>query len=400
MSEILRIFSGFLSALILFPVLAGAQTSEPRLTTDFKDRYVQLFPCEFSVELKKSSIKGPARLKMISETVLPEITAVSLSSGQLISNEKYHSVTWTDLPGDSVIKLKFRITFPEMLTTEHRFDFIFSYNEGGTSVEKKLNSIQLNLLPPYSVNAKRKINQTGNNQYKILIEIEKPAAGGFARLFEKLPENASATDVESQGGAYKCEKGMVKFSWDDFLPENTSVTLSYVIRNTKEFPEITGSFSAEFLSGKYDNISIPTTEKNVLKTEIAITENKEIINTKEEVKTEPQILPEVTGIDNPVITKEDNKITYTGLSDTIFRIQFAASQPGVPESYFSKKYNISEKIYVEDIGGYRKFSIGEYSDFEEAVRKRNEWNKTTFKNPFIIAIVNGKRVPFDQNKKK
>lgn len=384
--------------LLLCSIQAKSQPLKTELNTDLNSEFVALFPYEFKVELKKSNLKGPAGLNIISETILPEISAVSLPGGNLISNEKYNSVTWTDLPEDSVIKMAFRISFPEKPESNHQLAFIFYYNDNGTLAEKQLRTKMVKILPPHSVKGNRKINQTGADRYVVFIEIEKPAAGGFARLFEKLPENSMASEVESSGGAFKCEKGMIRFSWDDFLPENKTVSLSYVIVNQKEFPEITGTFSAEFLSGKYDNVSIPTIEKNVLKAEAEITQNKEIIIERDTVKSEPVIIKEVVKTEVPVIINNNvNTAASVNTSDTIYRVQFAASQPGVSESYFARKYNISEKIYVEQTGGYNKFSVGEFTDFNKAMMKRKEMNNSSFKNPFVIALVSGKRVPFNQN---
>lgn len=374
----------------------GAQSESPSINTDFKSEFVAVKTTEFYITLHKSNLTGPARLKLISGSIYPELTAVSLSSGQLISNDNYYSVTWTDLPSDSTIKMKFQISFPETDELGHQIKFIFSYNDGGTSVEKTLNTFDFRLLPAYFIKGERKINQIGENKFKVIIELEKPLVGGFARLYEKLPEGTKAVSIDCEGGAFRSENGMLKISWDDFLDNKKSVLITYYIEQINTFPEISGTLSAEFLSGKYDNFSILTTEKNILKTEIAATETKVEMN--EIAVIHDVIICKDTAV--VVLKKEEPVEISLNSPDTIFRVQFAASQPGVSSSYFANKYKITETIYVEQIDGYSKFSLGKFSNFDEALKKRNELGNSAFKNPFIIAIVNGKRVPFDQNKRK
>ena len=79
-----------LAVVLFFNGNVRSQTNEPVLSSDLSVENHALYPEEFTVKMNKSALSGPARLKIISETILPEISVVTLPSGELIFNNKYH----------------------------------------------------------------------------------------------------------------------------------------------------------------------------------------------------------------------------------------------------------------------------------------------------------------------
>lgn len=372
-------------AVLFIFILLSCRLQAQSLKTNLPAEFIALQPYDIQLLLNKGNCTGTASLKIISGNANPVIYPSRIPNGILTAEGNIQIITWQEIPTDSIIASEVRITFPESAAGNYDLKLILEYNDNGTSAEKILFSQPVKIHPPSKATAGRIITQISENQYVISLEINKPLLGGFAKIYEKLPASLKAVSTECRNCVWKSEPGMLKISWDDFLPEDSLVTVKYKLHSTSGFPELTGTLSAEFLLGNNDNTAIVTTEKNILKTEEVIAAVK---NENPPEKKENPIV--VTASVNPEI-RPDPVISS---SDTVFRVQFAAGHPGVSKEYFAKKYHITEPIYVEYIDGYAKFSVGQFADLDEALKKRNQMNQSAFKNPFVIALVDGKRIKY------
>ncbi|MCB0396640.1 MAG: hypothetical protein KDD36_08305 [Flavobacteriales bacterium] len=87
--------------------------------------------------------------------------------------------------------------------------------------------------------------------------------------------------------------------------------------------------------------------------------------------------------------------------EVVFRVQIGAAQSKVPVSVFENKYNLKdEKIYVDYVNGWYKYSVGDYSKATQASFKRKILvDKNGVKGAFIIAFDKGKYIPVTDAKK-
>ena len=86
------------------------------------------------------------------------------------------------------------------------------------------------------------------------------------------------------------------------------------------------------------------------------------------------------------------------ISDGVFfRVQVAALRnPSYDRKYFLK-YDVLKGAKIENIEGWKKFTVGSVSNYEEAVQLKNKVNSEIPKSSaFIVAYKNEKRVPIQE----
>ncbi|MCE3281018.1 MAG: N-acetylmuramoyl-L-alanine amidase [Bacteroidetes bacterium] len=90
-------------------------------------------------------------------------------------------------------------------------------------------------------------------------------------------------------------------------------------------------------------------------------------------------------------TKIEVKVSDPPSSPIIYKVQIASSEKKIPLN--SDKFkNVEKPGEYEDKGIY-KYTAGEFSKQEDAVRLQSQLRKNGFKDAFVIATQNGKRIP-------
>jgi N-acetylmuramoyl-L-alanine amidase len=88
---------------------------------------------------------------------------------------------------------------------------------------------------------------------------------------------------------------------------------------------------------------------------------------------------------------EPVKVEEKSKSPVVYKVQIASSDKKIPLN--SDKFRDVEKPGEYEDKGIYKYTSGEFSKQEDAVRLQSQLRKTGFKDAFIIAMQDGKRIP-------
>lgn len=280
--------------------------------------------------------------------------------------------------------------------------------------------------------------QTGEEK-EFSITLNKGVISGPARLRVEVKQSGMEfSPVELAGGELLNEGDMHAVVWTE-IPAGPTVTVKLKIKGHRFF---TGIFIARFSLSCLENGS--TVEKDLGKHDIrmssagtgsgssAISQTTTNENTGGNNQNTSQQSTETTSTtENPTntnTTTTNNTVsnTSTTTSNTttttsstgattmidpitkkpgtpikdastikglFFRVQVAASHFLVTQEYFTDRYKFDEQLYVDNVDGWVKYTIGEYLTFEEANEKRKTLTVYPFKGPFIVAFNDGQRIP-------
>lgn len=274
---------------------------------------------------------------------------------------------------------------------------------------------QTNTFASGSIKCNRTINTANlasNREIIVSITVEKGATAGFAKLQETLPIGFTATNIEASQGVFSFVDQKAKFLWMS-LPAESTITVSYKITVA---PGITGVY---YLNGEFSYVENDETKKSIIERQeinldgaSAIAQNnkqtnmnnsnniQEAINSKNTGGAQQQ--NSTTGSTNAgrqAATKVSNggggNVTnipapQTGIN---YRVQIAAGHAPVSAGYFKSTKGINDYVNVEDHEGWKKYTIGGYSQYKEA-RDKREFVKSTHgvNGPFVTAYNNGVRI--------
>ncbi|MGQ0829615.1 MAG: N-acetylmuramoyl-L-alanine amidase family protein [Bacteroidota bacterium] len=178
---------------------------------------------------------------------------------------------------------------------------------------------------------------------------------------------------------YKDEiEGAVKKYDDDFEklePYKMTKEDSLEVESLKKtaLPERKDSIGIQMIEIKDEPKKTTPDDKKLTDTIAKIEAKKE--ETKEQ-KTEPVI-------------KEEKKEPVT--SAVIYKVQIISSDKKLPLD--SDKFKAMEKPGEYMDKGIYKYTTGEFEKIEDAIKLQNQLRKNGFKDAFVIAMQNGKRVP-------
>ncbi|MFN4235492.1 MAG: hypothetical protein ACK4IK_11885 [Bacteroidia bacterium] len=256
-------------------------------------------------------------------------------------------------------------------------------------------------------------NLASNREIIVNITVNKGAIAGFAKLQETLPVGFTATNIEASQGVFSFVDQKAKFLWMS-LPAEPTIKVSYKITVA---PGITGVY---YLNGEFSYVENDETKKSIIeRQEInldatpAIAQNN---NNQADLNSSNNIQAAInkqntgsgqqqastttsTNAGRQAATKVNNgggnNITnipapQTGIN---FRVQIAAGHTPVSASYFKTTKGIEDYVNVEDHEGWKKYTIGGYTQYKEA-RDKREYVKTTngVNGPFVTAYNNGVRI--------
>ena len=114
---------------------------------------------------------------------------------------------------------------------------------------------------------------------------------------------------------------------------------------------------------------------------------KEVVSAHVPVNTEPKVTPLLI-VKQPVVKPVPKVVLFSG-----YKIQILASTTPIPFDDIMKKYNLLEQIREDHFNKWYRYSVGEYSTYNEAnayskiLKKRNKLTGT-----FIVKIEDGKRI--------
>lgn len=243
--------------------------------------------------------------------------------------------------------------------------------------------------------------------------ISKGQLSGFMKFYQEMPAGFTATNIESKGGSFTFADGGVKIVWIS-PPQDTAFTISYKVSIP---PGTTGN---KVFGGKVSYVHNNESKRIELLpwdlnfggagsvTPPKPTENKPVVNiapvTKTEapktevVKTEvPKTEAPKTEAPKAEVKKEAKPVPIVAPTTTVPTTAAAGSGKTykVQIGAFSAKPKIDGVAEISTLvldNGITKYYSGNFSNYDDAVKRRNEVVEKGFKGAFIVAFENGKVV--------
>lgn len=134
---------------------------------------------------------------------------------------------------------------------------------------------------------------------------------------------------------------------------------------------------------KEDSLELSDMKKDKPATKTGSDSTKDKADDKKEgaVKEEKELK------EKPVVVKTDD----TPKSAIIYKVQIASSDKKIPLN--SEKFKDVEKPGEYEDKGIYKYTAGEFTKQDDAVRLQSQLRKAGFKDAFVIAMQDGKRIP-------
>jgi len=274
------------------------------------------------------------------------------------------------------------------------------------------------------------------------VSVNKGSSNGFMKYFQEIPAGFTAVDIDSKSGSFTYADNGVKIVWITPPSEPTFVIsykinvpasatgtksftgkVSYIQENERmayEIPPVTVSFGGAPVASipkaetpkpevkvetpkpvaetpkpevvKTETPVIAETPKSeVVKTEVPKAETpKPVITKVEPTKTEIVANEKPTPTPKPVVVvPAPNKIPVTAAPQTggkSYRVQIGAYNLNPVIS------NVLEISKVTLDNGMTKYFSGNFTNYDDAVKRKNEVTAKGFPGAFIVQFVDGKIV--------
>jgi hypothetical protein len=265
------------------------------------------------------------------------------------------------------------------------------------------------------VTATQKIPKSAlpGTDFTIETTVNRARVTGFMKFFQEIPEGFTASEIESKGGTFTFADGGAKIVWisppaDDIFTISYKITVNGGVSGMKQLPgkiSYINNNERKIFDLPVASIMIGTATVPVKK-EIPVT-NPVPLTTTTPVKTNPLTTPVATTTSTPAkattssevkkevpIVTQSQPATFTKVpssalptsSGKMYRVQIGAfaAKPkidGVPEI---------TTVVLEN--GITKYFSGNFSIYEDALKRRKEMVEKGFQGAFIVAFENGKIV--------
>jgi len=258
-----------------------------------------------------------------------------------------------------------------------------------------------------------------DNSYIVNLLVYKESAQKFAKIEEKIPAGYTAVNMDSKEGIFVFKNGQAKFLWMN-LPQSPYFIVSYRLipaTATASTPVIKGQFSYVV---DEKTIVKDIVEKDMNLASLSADEIRKLI---EELKASPVKIPveellaqkpeqpapsaaEPTTSESPQTTTQRKRVTNEQLVKEIdpayllepqegvyYRIQIAAGHRPIDIKRYFRRYKITDEVRAEIHEGWRKYSIGTFTEYKQARDYRvHIWNTTPINDAFVAAYNNGQRI--------
>ncbi|MCC6691048.1 MAG: SPOR domain-containing protein [Bacteroidia bacterium] len=243
-----------------------------------------------------------------------------------------------------------------------------------------------------AVNCERIVKANSTKEMKVEIIINKDDYKGFARLAELLPEGAQVKYAKTEGGTFMVQDNKLKFIWLA-LPKQNTITASYII-STETLRD--GNYA---IDGKFSYVESNETKEYDLPSSTFTIDN----NLTASVKSVSPVAAESFKTTSNKVVPEKVESTSISTTDKIEKVTFAlqllSSKDKLAANYFSTKYQINDKVKVENVNGLNKYMLGEFNTIDEASSYRKKLITKGFKDAFVVAYKNDHRITIDEAQK-
>ena len=339
---------------------------------------------------------------------------------------------WLKLPANPEITVVYRIKVDERLKGSFSLNAEFAYIEGN---ERKSISVigpdNINIIPNPNM-AENEIVDIKDFEKLFLadLEIEKRAAqlectrrppiqsgreiiielfinkgtiDRFAKIEEFVPDGFIAGELDSKDGIFSFENQKVKILWMN-LPEEQKFTVRYRLfpQRGKTIDDLTLSGSFSYINGNQTR-TVEIIEKSPA---LAIINedlyNKPVIDKEPDPEPEPVIIKkddlteltkEIKPLAHPLSAQDDEGWLLQPEQGVYYRVQLAAGRKPVNIHGYFTRLSVQENVKLEFHEGWRKYTVGSFTEYREARNHRVEvWDKTPINDAFVAAYNNGQRI--------
>jgi hypothetical protein len=228
--------------------------------------------------------------------------------------------------------------------------------------------------------------------FTVEITVNKKGVDGFIRYFQELPAGFMSSEIESRGGNFTSADG-AKIIWmsppmdDQFIisykisvPPAASGTItlggkfSYIVHEERKIFELAPLAITIGGSSK----SVPLVKENPKPVENKQAE-PEVKRQSEEKQTETKKEPPIINTSKP-----KTPVSAAPVPGRTYRIQIGAF------TLRPKLEGVSELSTVVLDNGMTKYFTGDFKNYEDAKKRREEMVKRGFQGSFIVIFENGK----------
>lgn len=243
-------------------------------------------------------------------------------------------------------------------------------------------------------------------EFTIETIVNKGTVKDFMKFFQEIPEGLVATEIESQGGTFTFADGGAKIVWitppkEEVFVIKYKVTVNGGVSGTKKLPakiSYINNNERKIFDFPLASIVIGTATPPVKK-EIPTTNPT---TTTQPAKTTPVVTtPTATPVKTtPVEPKKETQTTPTQPT-TFAKVPTSALPNSAGKMYrvqigaFSSKPKIdgvTEVTVVVLENGITKYFSGNFSAYEDALKRKKEMIEKGFQGAFIVSFENGKIV--------
>ncbi len=251
-----------------------------------------------------------------------------------------------------------------------------------------------NAEPATNITIQRTIVKNSDNEYVINLKINKGSTKGFARYSDDLPETLTAKATKTEEASFSVADGKIKFVWVT-VPDKEELELSYTLSGSSASPVT--------LNGEYSFLEQNQSKKHKVQPETITFSSFNNTANISSVGTETNNTAQTTNtVDNTSQTNNNSNNSTQTTNQTLaktdgninYMVQIGAfTNANVSASTLAQKFNITQTIKSEMQGGFSKFMIGNYAQYNLAHDARETTkNNNGVKSAFVVAYNSGKRI--------
>jgi hypothetical protein len=258
-----------------------------------------------------------------------------------------------------------------------------------------------------------------SGSYMVRLLVNNPTGSKYAKIEETIPSGYIFEEVNSEGGIVSYAASTVKFIWMK-LPETSEFEVEYRLVPKQNEPQgemnIAGMLT--YTSGN-DNKLVEVKEMDVPLEVLSQAEKRNLLLTGEAPGTARQtaVMARERETQAPVETepireqRDTGPVTAGGStsaaggtvvntpvlqpeSGVYFRVQLAATSEATDARTIFREAGVDREVFVEQLGGFYKYTVGSFRNYEEAVSYRDRVeNLPEVEGSFVVAYRDGNRIP-------
>lgn len=234
-------------------------------------------------------------------------------------------------------------------------------------------------LLPIKVLTKAPKTLEPGSEFVLRIQINKDAHKGGAKIQQTLPVGMTASASKSADGTFAYNNQIMTIDWEE-LPENEeTLFIEYKIKVAETIDEKEYILPGIMYYDKDGEENIAQFRTNVtVKTPVVaiVVPDSNIGNTSVDIKENP-----------------NNSDTELNNSDIVYRVQVKAIYGGKStKQAIAKRYGVTGEINEDYHNGYMKYTAGNYSNYSEAAKLKQELRNGKVPGAFVVAYNKGKRM--------